>query len=158
MGVGDSFGVSYYKAQLSAGTKLPKTGALLISVNDRDKGAVIGTARRFAALGFRVKATGGTATFLKEMGVAAQSVFKVSEGRPNCIDLIKSGDVDLIINTSLGATSARDGWAIRTAAIQHGVPCITTLSGAAAAVSAITALRDETIDVVSLQEIHANAT
>jgi carbamoyl-phosphate synthase large subunit len=156
LGIGDDFGVAFYKAQLAAGIQLPHEGKLLLSVNDRDKKGIVAIARRFSALGFSIWATTGTASFLRDMGVAAESVFKVSEGRPNCVDIIKSGDIGLVINTPLGATSARDGWAIRTAAIQHGVPCITTLSGATSAVEAIGAFQEKSITVASLQEIHAS--
>jgi len=155
MGSGKDFGTAFYKAQLAAGIRLAREGTLLISVNDRDKKGVLSVARRFVAMGFGIKATTGTAAFLQDMGVPAMSVPKVSEGRPNCVDLIKSGEVALIINTPLGAVSARDGWAIRTAAIQHAVPCITTLSGAVAAAEAVAALRSQKVDVCSLQEIHA---
>ncbi|MEW5796508.1 MAG: carbamoyl-phosphate synthase large subunit [Candidatus Zixiibacteriota bacterium] len=155
MGSGIEFGSAFYKAQLAGGLKLPRDGTLLISVNDRDKKGVLGVARRFAAMGFGIRATTGTAGFLQDMGVPAESVLKVSEGRPHCVDLIKSGDVALIINTPLGAASARDGWAIRTAAVQHAVPCITTLSGAVAAADAIAQLRTKDIGVSSLQEIHS---
>ncbi len=154
LGIGADFGTAFYKAQLAAGIRLPNEGAILISVNDRDKKGMLRVARRFSALGFRILATTGTATFLQDMGVMAESVLKVSEGRPNCVDLIKSGDVAMVINTPLGATSAQDGWAIRTAAIQHGVPCITTLSGAVAAEEAVVALRTHEISICSLQEIH----
>ncbi len=154
LGIGSDFGTAFYKAQLAAGIRLPNEGALLISVNDRDKKGMLRVARRFSALGFRILATSGTATFLQDMGVMAESVLKVSEGRPNCVDLIKSGGVAMVINTPLGAASAQDGWAIRTAAIQHGVPCITTLSGAVAAEEAVVALRTHEISICSLQEIH----
>ncbi len=157
LGIGDDFGVAFYKAQLAAGIKLPHAGKVLISVNDRDKKGIVAIARRFSALGFSIWATTGTASFLRDMGVAAESVYKVSEGRPNCVDIIKSGDLGLVINTPLGAMSARDGWSIRTAAIQHGIPCITTLSGATAAVEAIGAFQEKQISVASLQEIHGAA-
>lgn len=153
MGIGEDFGTAFYKAQLAAGLRLPSTGSILFSVNDLDKRNALTVARRFAAMGFQIMATSGTATFLRDMGVEVDSVAKVSEGRPNFVDVIKSGQVGLIINTPLGESSFRDGWAIRTAALQHNVPCITTLSGAAAAVEAVRALRTGTIHVKSLQEL-----
>jgi carbamoyl-phosphate synthase large subunit len=156
MGSGDNFGTAFYKAQLAAGIRLPRDGTVLMSVNDRDKKGVLAVARRFAAMGFGIRATGGTASFLQDMGVPAVAVAKVAEGRPNCVDLIKSGAVDLIINTPLGSASARDGWSIRTAAVQHNVPCITTLSGAVAAVEAIAQLRGQDFGILTLQEIHAD--
>ncbi len=154
MGIGDDFGTAFYKAQLSAGLKLPSSGTILISVNDLDKKGALGVARRFQGLGFKLLATTGTAGFLSDMGVEAEIVLKVSEGRPNFVDVIKSGQVDLIINTPLGQTSFRDGWGIRTAALQHNVPFITTIPGAIAAVEAVIALRQNQMTVVSLQELH----
>jgi carbamoyl-phosphate synthase large subunit len=158
LGIDESFGSAFYKAQLSAGIRLPREGKILLSVNDRDKKGIVAIARRFRALGFTLHATTGTAGFLRDMGLAVDSVLKVSEGRPNCVDLIKSGGISLVVNTPLGATSARDGWGIRTAAIQHGIPCITTLSGATAAVEAIAAFQHDQVSVISLQELHSGAT
>jgi carbamoyl-phosphate synthase large subunit len=123
-------------------------------VNQRDKESVIPTARRLAALGLRLTATRGTATVLRGAGLDVEDMLKVSEGRPNGVDAIKSQQIQLLINTPLGASSYRDGWALRTAAVQHNVPCITTLSGAAAAAEAIEALRKGGVEVVSLQELH----
>lgn len=154
MGIGENFGTAFYKAQLAAGLRLPSTGSILFSVNDLDKRNALNVARKFASMGFSILATSGTATFLRDMGVEVETVAKVSEGRPNFVDVIKSGQVGLIINTPLGESSFRDGWAIRTAAIQHNVPCITTLSGAAAAVEAVRAVKSSTTTVKSLQEIH----
>ncbi len=154
MGIGEDFGTAFYKAQLAAGLRLPSSGSILFSVNDLDKRNALNVARKFASMGFSILATSGTATFLRDMGVEVETVAKVSEGRPNFVDVIKSGQVGLIINTPLGESSFRDGWAIRTAAIQHSVPCITTLSGAAAAVEAVRAIQSSTAQVKSLQEIH----
>ena len=155
MGIGEDFGTAFYKAQLAAGLRLPSSGSILFSVNDLDKRSALAVARRFAALGFKILATTGTAAFLRDMGVEVDTVAKVSEGRPNFVDVIKSGQVGLIINTPLGESSFRDGWSIRTAAIQHNVPCITTLSGAAAAVEAVIALRGGAMAVKSLQELNS---
>ncbi len=155
MGIGEDFGTAFYKAQLAAGLRLPSSGSILFSVNDLDKRSALAVARRFAALGFKILATTGTAAFLRDMGVEVDTVAKVSEGRPNFVDVIKSGQVGLIINTPLGESSFRDGWSIRTAAIQHNVPCITTLSGAAAAVEAVIALRGGPMAVKSLQELNS---
>lgn len=157
MGSGEDFGTAFYKAQLAAGLRLPNSGSILFSVNDLDKRNALAVARKFAGMGFTILATSGTAAFLRDMGVEVETVAKVSEGRPNFVDVIKSGQVGLIINTPLGESSFKDGWAIRTAAIQHNVPCITTLSGAAAAVEAVKALRSGAIHVKSLQELHIDA-
>ena len=156
MGVSDNLGIAFYKAQLAAGVVLPKEGTVFITVNKRDHQDVVKTASRFAKMGFKLIATKGTARVLRENEIEVEEVLKRSEGRPNCVDSIKSGEIALVINTTLGASSFRDGWAIRTAAVQHDVPCITTLSGASAAAEAIFQLSQHSeISVKSLQEIHS---
>lgn len=157
MGIAEDFGMAFYKAQLSAGLKLPTQGSVFVSVNGRDKGNIVPIARRFEKLGFELVATRGTATVLSACGVKVREIPKVSEGRPNCVDAIRNGQIALVINTPLGEMSHRDGWAIRTAAIQHQVPCVTTLSGASAAADAIRAIREQKLSVSSLQEMHRNA-
>jgi carbamoyl-phosphate synthase large subunit len=154
MGVSDSFGSAFAKAQLSAGVQLPREGAVFISVNDKDKPGLIPIARDFAGLGFELIATAGTQECLQANGIDAQPVFKVGEGRPNIVDRIKSGKVALIVNTPLGMQSRFDEKAIRRSATQYRIPCVTTLSGAAAAVNAIRALQREKLTVRSLQEYH----
>jgi carbamoyl-phosphate synthase large subunit len=155
MGVAASFGSAFAKAQLAAGLRLPKSGRVFLSVNDEDKETLLPIARDLAALGLGLVATAGTRNFLAARGLRVDSVFKVEEGRPNVEDLIKSRKIDLIINTPLGRRSHLDDKVIRRAALQYGVPCITTLSGAAAAGSAIRALQNEELTVRSLQEYHA---
>jgi carbamoyl-phosphate synthase large subunit len=155
MGVARDFGMAFYKAQLSAGTRLPSEGTAFVTVNERDRENVIPTVRRLSTLGFRFVATRGTALALRGAGFEVEDMLKVSEGRPNGVDALKSQQIQLLINTPLGASSYRDGWALRTAAVQHNVPCITTLSGAAAAAEAIEAQRTSGLEVVSLQELHA---
>jgi carbamoyl-phosphate synthase large subunit len=155
MGVAHDFGMAFYKAQLAAGTRLPRGGTAFLTVNHRDKEALIPTARRLAALGFRLVATRGTAAALRGAGLEVEDMLKVSEGRPNGVDALRSGQIHLLINTPLGAAAYRDGWRLRTAAVQHNVPFITTLSGAAAAADAIEALREGAVEVTSLQELHA---
>ena len=156
MGVSDNFGQAYAKAQLSAGSVLPRSGTAFISVNDQDKPNVLPIARRLHDLGFRLIATGGTRETLAGQGIRVESVYKVNEGRPHVVDLIKSGQVDLILNTPLGKDSFFDERAIRRAAVQHAVPCITTLSGGAAVASGISALQQNRRDVRALQEYHRN--
>jgi carbamoyl-phosphate synthase large subunit len=156
MGVAREFGMAFYKAQLAAGTRLPSGGAAFVTVNERDRENVVPTARRLAALGFRIAATRGTASALRRAGLEVDEMLKVSEGRPNGVDALKSGHIQMLINTPLGASSFRDGWRLRSAAVQHNVPCITTLSGAAAAAEAIEAVRTGGIEVMSLQELHAD--
>jgi carbamoyl-phosphate synthase large subunit len=154
MGVSESFGYAYAKAQLSAGIHLPKGGVVFISVNERDKRFIANIARDFQELGFQLVATVGTEVVLKEAGLEVQRVYKVNEGRPNVVDLIKSKKIDLVVNSPLGRESFFDEKAIRRVCTQYGTPCITTLSAAAAAVSAIRALQREEISVRSLQDYH----
>jgi carbamoyl-phosphate synthase large subunit len=152
MGVAESFGDAYAKAQLSAGVTLPKGGVAFISVNERDKLSISSLANGFRKLGFDLVATSGTAERLRGDGLDVDSVYKVNEGRPNIVDLIRSERVDLVINTPLGKESFFDEKAIRRACIQYGTPCITTLSAAAAAVRAIQALQRGKVQVLSMQE------
>jgi carbamoyl-phosphate synthase large subunit len=155
MGVGETFGEAYGKAMTGANVKLPTKGTAFLSVNDSDKGQAVVLARRLKKLGFDLIATYGTTQRLKEVGLEAESVFKVNEGRPNIVDYIKRGDVALVINTPLGRTSHFDEQAIRQAALRYGVPCVTTITGAEALIEAIAAKQaNEKIVVRSLQEIH----
>jgi carbamoyl-phosphate synthase large subunit len=155
MGVGQSFGEAFAKAQLSAGTPLPSTGTVFISVNDRYKADAVEVARRFAALGFKLVGTRGTAAALAAAGLTCKTVFKVNEGRPNAVDLLKAGSVQLVIYTAAGAHAFFDEKAIRRGAVAYRVPCITTMSGAFAAAEAVAAARRNSNRVWSLQEIHA---
>ena len=157
MGVAENFGGAFLKAQQGAGLRLPRTGAVFISVNDQDKREVIELARQLHEMGFRLVATRGTGRRLEGAGLPCDLVYKVNEGRPNITDLVKSKQIDLIINTPLGRVSFYDERAIRRAAMQYAVPCITTLTGAKATVEAIRALRDEELEVRSLQDYHAQA-
>lgn len=154
MGVADNFGMAYLKAQYGAGTKLPKSGTVFLSVNDRDKPNALKVAQRLHRLGFNLVATSGTQKMLAEAGLPVEVVFKVNEGRPNVVDLIRSRKVDLLVNTPLGKLSHFDEKAIRSAAIQYDIPCITTLTGAVAVTSAIQALQNQQPEVHSLQEYH----
>src|SRR5258708_10628165 len=154
MGVGENFGEAFAKAQLSAGTPLPDKGRIFISVNDRDKPAAATLARRFAQRGLHLVATRGTAAALQAAGLRCKIVFKVNEGRPNAVDQLKSGAIQLVIYTATGALSFTDEKAIRRSAILFRVPCITTLSGPRAAVEAIAARKRDPIRVWNLQQIH----
>jgi carbamoyl-phosphate synthase large subunit len=157
MGVADSFGSAFAKAQISAGVYLPQSGTVFLSVNEKDKVHLLPIARDLKTLGFHLLATSGTQEFLRNNNIEADVVFKAGEGRPNIVDLIKSKKIDLIINTPLGSQSRYDEKAIRRAAMQHRVACITTLSGAAAATNAIRTLQHEKLEVRSLQEYHKDA-
>ncbi len=148
-------GMGFERTKLALAVQpLPSAGSVFISVNDQDKPEAVGIARELAALGFKIIATRGTAAALAAAGLKVERVYKVNEGRPNVVDLIKSGSLGLLINTPLGRTSRFDEKAIRRAAVQHGVSCITTLSAAGAVVSGIRAQRGNGIQVTSLQELH----
>jgi carbamoyl-phosphate synthase large subunit len=151
MGLDVSFERAFLKSQLGAGVKLPESGTAFISVKESDKGAAVTLARRLSEMGFRVVASRGTAARIREAGLACEIVNKVLEGRPHCVDAIKSGDIQLVINTTGGGQSVADSFDIRRSALTQGVPHYTTLAGARAAVHAIAALRAGTLDVAPLQ-------
>jgi carbamoyl-phosphate synthase large subunit len=155
MGGAATFGTAFAKAQLAAGVRLPIEGAAFISVNNHDKPAVVQIARDLRDLGFRLIATRGTANYLRAHGLEAEIVFKVNEGRPHVGDEILNDRIQLIINTPLGRESFFDDRTVRRVAMMHSVPCITTLTGAAAAVNAIKAVHSEGLSVRALQEYHA---
>jgi carbamoyl-phosphate synthase large subunit len=155
MGISDSFGSAFGKAQLAADNVLPTEGAIFITVNDSDKRSVTPIARRFQELGFKLFATEGTAKHLRGRGIPVEKVLKIHEGRPNGIDMMLNGDVQLLINTPLGKESQRDDYTMRQAAIANRVAYTTTLSAANAACDAILSLRSRASSVLSLQEWHA---
>jgi len=154
MGISSNFGLAFAKAQLGAGQRLPLDGIVFISVNDHDKRHVAPMARDLAAAGLKIIATRGTANALKRAGIEIEAVFKVNEGRPNIVDLVKNGKVRLIINTPLGRESFYDEKSIRRAAVRYNVPCITTLSAASAAVRGIRAMAGHVTEVAALQDLH----
>ena len=156
MGFADSFGMAFAKAQIAADGSLPLEGSVFVTVNDSDKPTVVPIVRRFHELGFRILATEGTERYLRARGVPAERVAKVHEGRPNAIDLLVSGEIQLLINTPLGKFTQQDDYAIRRAALVHRVPYTTTMSAASAASDAIIALRSRRGSVRSLQEWHAS--
>ncbi|WP_376088277.1 carbamoyl-phosphate synthase large subunit [Roseomonas sp. CCTCC AB2023176] len=151
MGLDLSFERAFLKSQMGAGVKLPEAGTAFISVKDSDKTAAVSLARRLSEMGFTVMATRGTAARLREAGLDVSVVNKVLEGRPHCVDAIKSGDIQLVINTTGGGRSVSDSFDIRRGALTQGVPHYTTVAGARAAVHAIAALRAGTLDVAPLQ-------
>jgi carbamoyl-phosphate synthase large subunit len=152
MGHGERFGQAFAKAQLAAGNTLPLSGTVFISVNDYDKSAALKLARDLDRMGFDLMATPGTAAFFTRTGLKVRTINKVSQGSPHIVDCIRAGEVDLIVNTPLGPAAHSDGVAIRTTAVRCGVPLITTLSAAQAAVNGIRALRARELSVGSLQE------
>ncbi|MDP9205367.1 MAG: carbamoyl-phosphate synthase large subunit [Gemmatimonadota bacterium] len=155
MGISDSFGSAFGKAQLAADNVLPTEGAIFITVNDSDKRSVTPIARRFQEMGFKLFATEGTARHLRGRGIPVATVLKIHEGRPNGVDMMLNGDVQLLINTPLGKESQRDDYTMRQAAIAHRVAYTTTLSAANAACDAILSLRSRAPSVLSLQEWHS---
>ncbi len=157
MGVSERFSMAFAKSQLAAGCVLPREGNIFISVAQRHKGSFIELARRLAELGFSLLSTSGTADALEAAGIPVSRVKKLKEGRPNLLDYFADRAVALVINTPSGKRARTDGWKIRAAAVQAGVPCVTTLAAATAAVKAIEALREEEIEVQALQERFASS-
>jgi carbamoyl-phosphate synthase large subunit len=157
MGIAADFPTAFGKAQSAAGVELPAEGAVFITVTDTDKPAATQIAARFHDLGFEVIATGGTAQAISSMGIPVTPINKIGEGSPNVVDLIRERRCDLVINTPTGSGARSDGYEIRTAAVRHGVPSITTMTGASAAVRAIAARASGEAEVRSLQEIHARS-
>lgn len=155
LGLADSFGLAFYKAQEAAQQTLPREGTVLITVSETDRPAVLEVARQFHRLGFRLLATAGTQRFLAEHGVPAEPVLKLHEGRPNIVDIIKNREIHLVVNTPSGKLSKFDDSYIRKAAIKYKIPYITTLAGALAAARGIAAARQQPVQVRSLQEYHA---
>jgi carbamoyl-phosphate synthase large subunit len=156
LGMADNFGLAFFKAQEAAQQRLPSTGVVLVTVAERDREGVLEAARRFADMGFTLKATRGSCQFLNSHGVNAEPILKIFEGRPNIADAIKNGEIQLVINTPIGRRSAQDDSYIRKAAIKHKVPYITTTAAALAAAKGIAAHRLIEDEVRSLQEYHAN--
>ena len=155
MGIASSFGLAYAKAEIGAGEALPTSGTVFLSTHDRDKSALVPVARRLLEEGFALTATAGTAAALRLAGLPVESVLKVHEGRPNIEDAIRSGRVQLIINTPIGRQAAHDDRYLRRAALDYAVPTVTTLAGARAAVEAIAALQQHSdVEVTALQDIH----
>jgi carbamoyl-phosphate synthase large subunit len=154
MGVAADYPAAFGKAQAAAGAELPKGGTVFITVTDGDKPAATQLAASLRDLGFKIVATGGTAQAIRRMGVPVERIKKISEGSPNVVDLIESGEVDFVINTPTGSGARSDGYEIRRAAIARGIPCITTMSGASAAQRAIQAAQRGDGGVLSLQELH----
>jgi carbamoyl-phosphate synthase large subunit len=157
MGISPTFGESYAKSQIAAFGPLPKVGTVFISLADKDKETGIEPAMGFSDLGFHILATEGTATYLRKHGIECTTVRKNSEGtgamgEKTIVDIINAGEIDLVINTPVGRGTRADGWAIRTAAVQRSIPCITTTAGFSAAVDAIGFLQSNPLSIKSLQE------
>jgi carbamoyl-phosphate synthase large subunit len=155
MGIDRTMGLAFAKSQIAAGNSVPIEGTVFISLNDRDKTQMGSLARDLAGLGFSLMATKGTAALLREQGLTVEEVYKVGEGRPHIVDRIINGDIHWVINTPLGITSKTDERAIRRRAIENGLPIMTTLAAARAAVAAIHAMRKDQTVIMTLQEHHA---
>jgi carbamoyl-phosphate synthase large subunit len=156
LGMADTFGMAFYKAEEAAQQRLPVKGSVLITVADEDKQAALLVARRFAQLGFTIIATRGTYQFFARNGITARSIDKIHEGRPNIVDAIKNKDINLIINTPSGKLSIHDDSYIRKAAIKYRVPYITTIAAAVAAAKGIEAFHSGKSEVKSLQSYHTD--
>jgi carbamoyl-phosphate synthase large subunit len=154
LGLADSFGLAFYKAQEAANQTLPREGTVLITVSESDRPAVLEVAREFHRLGFRIKATQGTHRFLAEHGIPSDHILKVHEGRPNIVDVMINKEIHLIINTPSGKLSKYDDSYIRKNAIKYKIPYITTLAGALATARGIAAARRHPAGVRSLQSYH----
>ncbi len=154
MGLAKDFGIAYAKSELAAGNGVPSEGVAFLSTNDLDKNNLEEIARQLLILGFKLIATKGTASHLLDLGIEVEEVLKVHEGRPNIEDLIRSGLVQLIINTPIGSQALHDDAYLRRAALEYNIPTFTTIPGAKAAIKAIKALQSNHIDTYSLQEIH----
>jgi carbamoyl-phosphate synthase large subunit len=157
MGISSTFGASYAKSQISAFGSLPKVGSVFISLADKDKESGVSAAATLSSLGFRLFATAGTAEFLDSRGVKTARVRKASEGigpygEKTIVDLLNGGEINLVINTPVGRGTRADGWAIRTAAVQRSIPCITTVAGFNAAVEGIKVLQSGELDVRPIQD------
>jgi carbamoyl-phosphate synthase large subunit len=155
MGIDTTFGIAFAKAQLSADQFLPLKGRAFVSVKNKDKRSILYIVKKLVDLGFEIVATEGTADALRKNDIEVKQIFKVSEGRPNVVDLIKGGQIDLIINTpSTGRIPKKDEVSIRSTAVAYNIPIITTVSGASAAVNAIEAMIKKKFRVKCLQEYH----
>ncbi len=158
MGIDAHFGVAFVKSQLAAGQRLPQSGTVFVSVKNRDKRAIVLVARQLQELGFELVATRGTASVLQRNGIPARSVNKIHEGRPNVLDLIRNGEIHLVINTPSGRLPRTDEIQIRSAAVMLGIPGITTIAGAQASVNGIATGLDRPLTVRSIQEYHKQIT
>ncbi|HYA43033.1 MAG TPA: carbamoyl-phosphate synthase large subunit [Syntrophobacteraceae bacterium] len=154
MGIGENFGIAFAKAQAAAGYELPKGGTVFISVHDGDKGKALPVAKKFLQLGFKLIATAGTARFLEHNGVRADRVYKLKEGRPHVVDRIKSDEIQLVVNTTLGKKTTSDSYEIRRTTLIYNIPYATTIAGAQAMAEAVSALQKGDWDVKTLQEYH----
>ena len=154
LGMADSFGLAFFKSQEATKTPLPTGGTVLITIGDRDKDKIVQTARNFREMGFDIMATGGTKIFLEQHGIEARFINKIYEKRPNIVDALVNGEIDLVVNTPAGKLSEYDDSYIRKTAIKCNVPYITTTAAAFAATQGIKERRNGAYQVKSLQDYH----
>jgi carbamoyl-phosphate synthase large subunit len=154
MGLDADLGIAYAKSQMAANAPLPMSGRVFISVSDMHKKEATEVAKQFSDLGFELVSTSGTATVLEKAGLKVQKIFKLAEGRPNAVDLLKNREIQLVINTPSGQTPRADEVKIRTTAVYTGTPIMTTISGAEAAALGIAALKKNGYSVKTIQEYH----
>jgi carbamoyl-phosphate synthase large subunit len=155
MGIDSSFGLAFAKSQLAVGQKLPLSGTVFISVKDKDKKASQGIAAMLHDAGFNIVATGGTSAFLLNLGIPNQQVNKVRQGRPHIVDMIKNGEIDLIINTTSNKKAISESCSIRRAALAFDIPYSTTIAGAKATALAIKSMIEGEFGVKTIQEYHS---
>jgi carbamoyl-phosphate synthase large subunit len=151
MGIDVDFGRAFAKSQLGAGLDLPRSGTVFVSIKDRDKPALVPCCRKLVEMGFELVATRGTAAYFQEAGLPVRRINKVLEGRPHIVDAMKSGEVQLLFNTTEGAQAIADSFSLRETALLNGIPYYTTVSGARAAVEAIRSLKAGELEVLPLQ-------
>jgi carbamoyl-phosphate synthase large subunit len=154
MGIDPDFGAAFAKSQMAAGAALPLSGNIFVSVRDADKPAIVAICRDLAELGFTIYSTSGTARALKDNGVPVEELHKINEGRPNVIDLLENGQLALLINTPHGPVARTDEVRIRTTALYHKVPVITTVAAAQASVQGIRSMKKHGLSVYALQDLH----
>jgi carbamoyl-phosphate synthase large subunit len=153
MGIDTTFAAAFAKSQLAASCRLPDSGTVFVSVAARDRQAIVPIAAKFASMGFDLMGTPGTRAALAAQGIAVEPVRKIAEGRPNLLDHLANGVIALIVNTPRGKGARTDEGRIRASAVSHGVPCITTIAGAKAAVTAMERLREGKLEVYALQDL-----
>jgi carbamoyl-phosphate synthase large subunit len=156
MGIDTSFGMAFAKSQMAAGFQLPVGGGVFLSVHDLHKAKILPVARSLRDMGYHLMATGGTASYLGKYGIEADTVLKMSEGRPHVVDRIKNGDIQFVINTGIGRKSSLDGRHIRRGALMYNIPYTTTIAGARAMTEAMMALSKEEWGVRPLQEYYSH--
>jgi carbamoyl-phosphate synthase large subunit len=155
LGMADTYGMAFFKSQEATQSPLPVKGTVLITIADRDKNRIVETAKNFFDMGFNILATGGTVKFLKEHNIPSSLILKVHEGRPNIVDAIKNGEIDLVVNTPAGRLSEYDDSYIRKNAIKYGIPYITTTSAALSATQGIKERQNGRYEVRSIQDYHS---